>query len=189
MTELTATLNALNQQVSEFEQKRDTWKADMQTKNDATEQAREPLRTVTTDRDTAWTEVQALQTCVGAFEGTGREVNDCINRRSGDIRGMDRHSTTLYRDRQEVGVRMQFAIRCAICRMVRMERDRADRIVAQLDHHMNNIIASSEVEGLTDNPAFEDYEEDCQLQLSRSQVNVLLHEPGPFCCMSDRDPF
>lgn len=46
----------------------------MQTANDAPEQARAQLWTVTTECDTALMEVQALKNRVKAFEGTRREV-------------------------------------------------------------------------------------------------------------------
>lgn len=51
-------------------------------------------------------------------------------------------------------------------------------MVAQLDQHMRNIVAVREVEGFTDNPAFEEYEEDCALQLRRSPVSVLANNSG-----------
>lgn len=161
----------------------------MQTTNDATEQTRAQFGTVTTECYTARTEMQGLRNRVVAFECTRREVNISISRLRGDIRAMDRHRAELHRDRQTVGIRAWFAVRCAIRTIVRTVWDRAQQMVAQLDQHMQNIVAGREVEDLTDNPAFEEYEEDCPLQLPRSSVNVLAHERGAFRRTLDRDPF
>lgn len=188
MKKITAPLNSLDKQLNAFEQQPDAWKAYMQTAGEATEQAREQLRTVTTERDKARPVVHALQTPAETFEGTPREVNADITRLSGDILVINLHRIMWDRDRQEVWVCAWFAVCCVMRTMVRTERDRADRMVVQSDQHMDYIVACGEVEALMDTLAFKEYQDDCPLQFLRSTVIVLMHERGTFRLMLYRDP-
>lgn len=147
--------------MNEFQQLQEALKAEIQTANDATDQARAQLGTVTTERDTARTEVQNLQTSVDAFEGTRRELISAITPLRWGIRAMDHHGSALYRDREEFGVRARFSVRCPMRTMICTAWNWAYRIVAQLGQHMDNIVGGREFEGLTDNPASEEYEEYC----------------------------
>lgn len=73
--------------------------------------------------------------------------------------------------------------------MIQDAWDRVDQMIMGLDIHMGYIVDCCTVEELTDNAAFEAYEENLQLRQTSSPLNVLANERGTLLRLLERDKF
>lgn len=106
-----------------------------------------------------------------------------------DMADRDRRMAAWYLDRRDVETLVRFAARCATRAMIHAAFAAMNAAAAQLDESMGEIVGGQEVPGLTNNAAFEAYEEDVPLQAPRSPWEIFAHERNALRQIVVDDPF
>lgn len=107
---LTGKVKAMTTEVNTPKAQKGTLKSQVEMLRGGRTRDRAEIKTITTRRDAAQTDVRQLGDPVDGFEVARRDVNAVITRLRGEIREMERLRTAWCRERRDIGVRAQFAV-------------------------------------------------------------------------------
>lgn len=160
---------------------------------DERDRLRTEVRTVREARDTQaekhTARVEGLTREVAALQTGRKAVQNMVRRLREEMTEHERRLQGWYRDRRDVVTQEQFETRCAMWTMVRGTWERMECAAHVLNRNMGDIVADVEGAELTNNEAYEAYEDDVTLREPVTYIGIFRHEREAIRMMTDADPF